>query len=116
MQSDVRELSWTRDSGEVAHFSYKLNNEWYYWPCNIESRRAILSHVSRCAGNPSLSLSYDDAAEITARIRQVVGLDSASPQAEAIKPENSGAWLVIAITWGVIFWAGVVKLIIWTIG
>ena len=96
-------LCWTV-CGELAVVEFFRAEDQYVFAATPKTLRKSLMLVGQCARNPELSLTWDDAAQITKALRQLVHVP------EPVMPPVDGvAGLVWVLVFGCGFWVWVIS-------
>ncbi len=84
--------------GDLAVVEFFRNDDHYVFATTPKTLRKSLLLVGQCAKNPELSLTWDDAAQITKSLRQLV------PEPLPTEPKDSWLSWVIFVGYAIIGW------------
>lgn len=103
-------------TGDLSCVEFYRGEDHYVFVATPETLQASLRLVGRCAADPELNLTWQDAEQITRSMRQIVGATrEAVPVESAVDDgayDNDRWWLLSILGASILFWGWVFTLVI----
>ncbi len=100
-------------TGDLSCVEFYRGEDHYVFVATPETLQASLRLVGRCADDPELNLTWQDAEQITRSMRQIVG--EAAPVESAADDgayDNDRWWLLSILGASILFWGRVFTFVI----
>ncbi len=108
-----RHMNWSVNQDGFYCLSFRCGVKRWNRGCYESERQELMRSVGRDVLNPHLSLDWDDAAYITASIREIISNDFVYSTA-VVEPavefepmdygDECGLWIGPLLVWAVVFW------------
>ena len=111
METRTRSLNWSV-SGDEVRVTAIIDEKRYGFFANPETRDDVLRDVGLLAADPLANLTWDDAAEITALIRDLL-MDAQASKEQMSDAADLGLFICMVLP-GIVFW-GVLAALFWAV-